>query len=389
LAIAGLMAFAMWAPVYCVPPIEHIIKEELMLSHAQASLLFIGPLLMIIGVSIPAGFLADRIGIKKAAGIGIIILAVGATLRGTATDINSLLVFTFIYGAGLGWTVPNLPKMISGWVSREKAGMATGIYTTGMLAAPSLAMAISMPLIFPITGSFQGVLFFWGIPAVAAAIVWWLLAENPPRAATPAEPVTRANLARVLNNKYLWLVASLFFLHDFYFNTWAAWAPTMMMIKGASAGLAGTITSVVMWAGIPTVFFMPRLAYRLGLRKPFLWLPGIVLAFAAWGALNITLPLSWPLMALIGVALETRFVTIMALPVEMMPRDQVGTASGLVWSVGLAGGVVGAFTGGRILDLTGSLDVVLFVLLGLSAAATVIALALPETGPRARISKLA
>ena len=132
------------------------------------------------------------------------------------------------------------------------------------------------------------------------------------------------------------------------------------------------------------IFYAPA-----GLRKPFLWLPGIVLAFAAWGALNITLPLSWPLMALIGVALETRFVTIMALPVEMMPRDQVGTASGLVWSVGLAGGVVGAFTGGRILDLTGSLDVVLFVLLGLSAAATVIALALPETGPRARSSKLA
>ena len=159
LAIAGLMAFAMWAPVYCIPPIEHIIKEELLLSHTQASLLFTGPLLMIIGVSVPAGFLADRIGIKKAAGIGIIILAVGAILRGTATDINSLLAFTFIYGAGLGWTLPNLPKMISGWVPWEKAGMATGIYTTGMLVAPSLAMAISMTHIFPITGSFQGVCF--------------------------------------------------------------------------------------------------------------------------------------------------------------------------------------------------------------------------------------
>ncbi|GAG96392.1 unnamed protein product, partial [marine sediment metagenome] len=81
---------------------------------------------MLVALGIPGGFLADRIGVRKAAGIGIIIIAVGTILRGTATSASSLLAFTFIYGIGIGLSFPNLPKLISGWVPREKAGIATG-----------------------------------------------------------------------------------------------------------------------------------------------------------------------------------------------------------------------------------------------------------------------
>jgi CP family cyanate transporter-like MFS transporter len=389
LGIAWLMAFAMWVPMYCVPPMEHILKEELLLTHAQTSLLFTAPLLMIVAIAIPAGFIADRIGIRKAAGIGAIIIVIGTVLRGTASDASSLLAFTFIYGVGLGWSFPNLPKLVSGWAPQEKAGVATGIYTTGILTAPALALAITMPLIFPITNTFQGVFFIWSIPPVIAAILWWILAKDPPQERISSELVSGGGtlLRKVLRNKNLWLVASIFLLHDFFFHSWAAWAPTLMMFKGAPPELAGLITSVVVWVGIFAVFFMPRLAYKLGLRKPFLWIPGFVLALAAWGALHVTLPMSWPLMALIGFALETRFVTIIALPVEMMPKEEVGTASGLVFSVGLTGGVIGSFVGGRILDLTGSLDLALLILAGLSIAAAGIALRLPETGPKARERK--
>ncbi len=82
---------------------EHILKEELLLTHAQTSLLYSIPILMIGVVAIPTGFIADRVGVRKAAGIGAIMIAVGSILRGTATDFSSLLAFTFIYGTGLGW----------------------------------------------------------------------------------------------------------------------------------------------------------------------------------------------------------------------------------------------------------------------------------------------
>lgn len=233
---AVLLSFAMWAPMFSVPPMEHIIKEELLLTHAQTSLLYSIPILMIGVIAIPAGLITDRIGFRKAAGIGAIIIALGSILRGTATDFSSLLAFTFIYGAGLGWTWPTLPKLVSVWVPREKAGVATGIYTSGMFAGAALAVAITMPLVFPITNTFQGTFFIWSIPTVAAAILWWILVKEPPRNKVNTEPATRwnASLHRLLRNKNLWLLSILFLLECFFIYTWLGWSPALLMLKGGN-----------------------------------------------------------------------------------------------------------------------------------------------------------
>jgi cyanate permease len=380
-----LLAFAMWAPMFCVPPMEHILKEELLLTHAQTSLLYITPLLMLVAVAIPGGIIADRIGIRKAAGIGAIIIAVGTILRGTATSASSLLAFTFIYGVGFGFSFPSLPKLVSTWAPPEKVGTVTGILNSGGPIGTAVALAITMPFVFPITNTSQGVFFIWSIPPVVAAILWWILVREPPHSNTPSEPVSRGIiLHRVLRNKNLWLVAILFLLHTFFMLTWQGWAPALMMMKGASPSLAGVIASITPWVLIPAFLFTPRLSNKLGLRKPFLWGPSIALALAAWGAIYIPLPISWLLMALIGAAVGTRFVTIFTIPVEMMSKEEMGTVGGLVLSIGFIGGVIGPLIGGHILDLTGSLDLSLLVLIGVSIAATGIAFRLPETGPKAK-----
>jgi len=386
MGVAAFLAFAMWSPMYAVPPMEHILKEELAITHTQTGLLFSAPFLMIIAISIPAGLLADKIGVRKAAGIGAVILAVGSILRATATSATSLLVFTFIYGVGLGWAFANLPKLVSAWVPREKAGVATGIYSSGIFAGCALPMAITMPLIFPITNTFQGVFLVWGIPPIAATILWWILIREPPRSHVSDESVTKnsVSLRRVFGNRNLWLLAVFFMLSTFFIFTWSGWTPALLLLKGVTVESAGLISSVTMWASIPTAFLLPRLAYKLGLRKPFLWMPGFILAIISWAVLHVNLTFSWLIMGVAGVAHNTRFMSIMALPVEMMPKEDVGTASGLVFSVGFLGGFIGPLIGGRILDLTGNLDICFYVLIGLSLASAGLGLMLPETGPKAR-----
>ncbi|KKK94175.1 hypothetical protein LCGC14_2685510, partial [marine sediment metagenome] len=59
---------------------EHIIKEEFLLSHEQMGLLFSLPIIMLAALAIPGGLLADRIGIRKAAGIGAIVMVAGSLL---------------------------------------------------------------------------------------------------------------------------------------------------------------------------------------------------------------------------------------------------------------------------------------------------------------------
>ena len=92
-------------------------------------------------------------------------------------------------------------------------------------------------------------------------------------------------------------------------------------------------------------------------------------------------------MATAGVALSAMEPIILALPIEMMSKEEIGTASGLIISGACTGGVIGPWISGHIFDLTGSLDLSLLVLTGIAIAATGIAFKLPETGPKTRDKK--
>ncbi len=380
LIVASLLGFSIFSPLFCVPPMEYILTDALSISHAQASLLFTGPILMMVVMAIPAGLVADRIGVKKAAGIGAVMIAVGALLRSMASDYYGLLAFSLILGIGIGWAFPNLPKLVSAWTPREKAGITTGIYSGVMLAGAALATAITVPVVLPLTNTFQGVFLIWSIAPIISAALCWIIIKEPHRNKTLSN--STALLAQVLKNKWLWRVAILLLLHNIYLYTLAGWAPLLLQQKGATPSLAGIIASLILWVGVPTAIFMPRLAFRLGVRKPFLWGPGIILALAAWGAMNLNLSVIWLLFVLIGVTNVTRFNTILALPIEMMPAEKVGAASGLIFSIGYIGAIIGPLMGGYILDITGSLDILLFMLVGISVVTVGIALSLPDTGTR-------
>ena len=382
-----LVGFAVTAPTFCVPPMEHILKEQLFLTHTQTSLLFVAPILMLAAVAIPAGLVADKIGVRKATGVGLIIMTVGAIMRGTATDSLGLLAFTFIYGFGGGWILPNIPKIASTFVQRDKATVVTGVISSGIPIGMALGLALTMPVIWPVTNSYQGVFLIWSIPVAIVTVLWWALVREPHKSSTILElsKERTTSFRTVLLYKPLLMVSALMFLHNFFVLTWNGWSPVLMMMKGASPSSAGLIASIALWSYIPAYILMPRLSYRLGVRKPFLWIPSVVLAIAAWGATQVSVTASWFLMALVGIANGTRFITLLALPVEMMHKREVGTASGIVISIGFAGGVVGPLIGGAILDNTQSLDLSFMVLMGASLAAAFLASRLSEKGGEHRI----
>lgn len=68
LVYVWLLGFAMFARILCLPPIAHILKEELSLSHGQVGLIYALPLGILAAISVPSGLLADRIGIRKVGG---------------------------------------------------------------------------------------------------------------------------------------------------------------------------------------------------------------------------------------------------------------------------------------------------------------------------------
>jgi cyanate permease len=98
----------------------------------------------------------------------------------------------------------------------------------------------------------------------------------------------------------------------------------------------------------------------------------------------IPLSFGWPLMVMVGLAVNGTFPMMLWLPLEMVPKESVGTASGLVLSFGYTGGLVGPLLAGYIMDATGALHLTLVVLGGVGIGWALVAFLLPETGYRAR-----
>jgi cyanate permease len=389
LGCAWLLGFSMYVPIFCVPPMEHIISTELDISHAQMGLLFSLPVIMLAAAAIPSGLLADRIGVRKAAGIGALVIILGSILRGTSTSFEMLLGFTVLFGIGFALVYPNLPKLISAWFSKDQAGLATGIYATGIMISVSLSLAITLPIVLPITNSFNGVFYLWSIPPIIAAILWWIVVREPPASSVHSQR-TDLRLGQntstpVWRNKNLWFVAISLLLLNFHFYIWAGWSPALLVIKGADPQLASLITSVMSWTTVPIVFLIPWASNKVGLRKPFLWSAPILMVFVSCAAIYASVPIFWLLAVIIGIALGGAFAMILALPVEMVPKESVGKASGMMLSIGYVGGLAGPWIAGYIFDSTGGLELTLIILVGLAIVWAVISSLITETGSRARL----
>ena len=263
------------------------------------------------------------------------------------------------------------------------------MFAVAILVSGAVALTIARPVIFPVTHTFEGVFLISSIPAIVAAVLWWVFIHDPPceSAGIQAVSLGLTSLRKVIARPDLWLVALLFLLHNIVLYTMLGWIPAFLVGIGAGATSAGLITSVSLWAGTLSIVFLTRLSTKLGRRKPFLWGSSILLIFACAGVLLVNVPASWALMFLVGVAAAIRFAMILALPVEIVSPEQAGSASGLVMSVGYLGALAGPVIGGAVLDATGSFHWIFISLAVVSALTAGIAFAVPETGRGGRYKR--
>ena len=178
----------------------------------------------------------------------------------------------------------------------------------------------------------------------------------------------------------MWFIALLLFFNDIHFYIWSGWSPTLFIMKGASPELAGFMASCRGWAGFPVIFLMPWVSYKVGLRKPFMWGSALLLALASLAAMYAPVSWGWLLMALVGIATSGTFSMTLALPLELLPNELAGIATGTVLSIGYVGGLLGPWLAGRIVDATASFDIVLLLLSATGILWAIVGLLIPETG---------
>jgi cyanate permease len=104
------------------------------------------------------------------------------------------------------------------------------------------------------------------------------------------------------------------------------------------------------------MFLLPLLSYRMGRRKPFLWGSGLLLALTALWAIYVNVYWGWVLMSVVGIVVSGSFSMILALPAELSRGRSIGSASGMMFSIGYIGGLIAPWLAGYLFDISGTLD---------------------------------
>ncbi|RQR31435.1 MFS transporter [Burkholderia sp. Bp9143] len=129
---------------------------------------------------LPMGFLIDRFGTKRMAGIGIFVWSAATALTGAATSFVTLMAARLVMGAGESTSNPAGAKVIRQWIPANERGMVTAMFNSGSYAGPAICSVLLGTLVS---------LFGWRVSFVIAGgigFVWlaaWLVFFDAPEKA--------------------------------------------------------------------------------------------------------------------------------------------------------------------------------------------------------------
>jgi CP family cyanate transporter-like MFS transporter len=161
-----------------VPPVVPLIHDDLHMSEAEVGLLVGLPLLVFAAAAVPGSLLVARLGAFLTLTAGMAITALAGAGRGAAGTVPFLYAATLLMGFGIAIMQPALPALIRDWLPR-RVPLGTAVSTNGMMAAVTVAPALTFPLVLPLVGgSWRLDLVVWSAPVVVAAAAFAFLAPR-------------------------------------------------------------------------------------------------------------------------------------------------------------------------------------------------------------------
>jgi CP family cyanate transporter-like MFS transporter len=359
LALIGFVGINLRSVLLATPPILPLAQHALGLSYTAVGLLSSLPTLVMGGLALPAGLVAGRVGARRAVTLGLLVLAVGALLRGVWVAALSLYAFTFVLGIGVTLAQTAIPVLIRQWFP-TRIGFVSALYTDGLVFGEALGAGLTASVVLALLGSnaWPATFIFWSLPVFLALVLWLWLA--PPAAATaPRHPAVAPRQASTSSESHAkpsrvsaWRLggllggASLIF---FAMNTWIPSYNKALGISSATPLSLAILNSIQLPVGLALTGFAQRLAGR---RWPLVF-AGVVSVFAIVGMLATPAALQPVWVALLGVGPGCVFVLAIALPPLLATREDVARLTGATLSLSYTIAFIGPFVGGALWDLFG------------------------------------
>ncbi|SDJ15591.1 MFS transporter, ACS family, glucarate transporter [Paraburkholderia steynii] len=333
---------------------------------------------------LPMGFLIDRYGTKRMAGVGIFIWSAATALTGAASSFGALLMARLVMGGGESVSNPVGAKVIRQWIPANERGMVTSMFNSGSYAGPAICSVILGSLIalygwrisFVIAG---GIGFVW----LAAWLVFfnapekakWLKAEEREKIVRERDtgPVVSASagaessgLLSLMRTPTLWGLAITQGCNVYTQYLFLTWLPSYLQAsRGLSITHTGLFSAVPYAAAVILCIFVGRLSDRYlkksgvgsGRRRN-----AVALAMLAGTAIlavpfisNLTVLLAVFSITLTGIASTTSLN--FALLNDLLPNSRdVAKAMAFVVVGGNTFGLIAPIATGHVVAQTGSYD---------------------------------
>ncbi|HUW14526.1 MAG TPA: MFS transporter [Anaerolineae bacterium] len=336
-------------------------------------------------VSIPASWLIDTYGFRLAVGIGAALTGVFGLTRGLlATSYTWVLISQIGIAIGQPLILNAVTRVASRWFPLQDRATASGLGSLAMYLGIFAGLTLT-PFLAARSG-LATVLMIYGIVAVVAAVVFWVLArEHPPTPASPPEQEERSlafdGLRQSLRNRGFVLLLAIFFIGLGVFNGVTTWIEEIVRPRGFSSTQAGLTGGLMVAGGVVGALILPTLSDRARRRVPFIV---VALAGATLGLLGITFAGSYWL--LLVAAFVLGFFLLSSGPIGFQYGAEItypapeGMSNGLLLLAGQISGIL------FILGMdsfrhptTGAMTWPLLVLIGLMVVALLLAFGLRES----------
>ncbi len=310
-----------------------------------------------------AGWMIDRLGVRRGYGTGITVWSVAAVGHGLVHNVMGMGLARGLLGIGEACNFPAAIKTVSEWFPKKERSFATGIFNAGANVGIILT-AILVPMIiaawgwrasFIVTGAVGVLVLFWWLavyrkphehPKVTAEELAHIQQDGPPEIEKPVK------WRELIKYRSTWAFAIPKFLTDAIWWFYLTWLPTFFNSNPAfptkldlkSVGLPFLVIYLVSDGG--SVFFGWLATKFIGMgwsvnkaRKVTMLICAVCVVPIVFASMTSSIAVAVALIALATAAHQGWSANLFTTVSDQFPRRAVGSVVGIG---GLAGGLGGA-----------------------------------------------
>ena len=361
--------------ILAVPPLLPLIRSDLHLSATAVGLLISLPVALFSLAALPGSLLIARLGTLRTLVGGLLIVALGAALRGVSPNTATLFGATAIMGCGVAIMQPSMPVIVRQWLPAH-VGFGTATYSNGLMMGQLLPTLITLPLLLPwLHGNWRLSLAMWSVPVALTAVIVVLLAPRP--TGTPAQMNAGNSFSTApakwwpdWRNSLVWRLGIMFGSINAAYFAANAFLP-VYLVDAARPDLVSRAVTALNFGQLPGSFLLLIFAGRLERRVwPYIAagslelvsVLGLVFAIGKWTVV-------WA--GLLSFCSGSALILGLSLPPLLSAPGDVARTSAAMFTVSYGGAVIVALISGAAWDLGGNPRLA-FVPIGLCAILLVV-----------------